>query len=124
MGDVDFHGPIFNGTADPIIRAYCNDAEKAVADEGVTMVRQYLHGVLRHPTGYYASHIQTDRLAGDQVINDGNVVYGPWLEGTSRRNHTTRFRGYRTFRLTTQRLKARAVGIAERRLPMYLERLS
>jgi len=33
-------------------------------------------------------------------IHDSGVVYGPWLEGTSRRNNTTRFKGYRSFRNT------------------------
>lgn len=33
-------------------------------------------------------------------IDDNGVVYGPWLEGTSSRNQTTRFKGYASFRKT------------------------
>lgn len=123
MDEVRTSGPIFDGTAARVISAYCDDSERAIADQGVTMVRAALNGVLRHPTGYYESQIQTDRLAGDSVVTDGGVVYGPWLEGTSRRNQTTRFKGYRTFRLTKQRLQARAGEIAEHQLRPYLGRM-
>jgi hypothetical protein len=123
MAEVHTSGPLFDGTADRVVAAYCDDAERAIADVGVNMVRAALGGVLRHPTGYYESQIQTDRVAGDSVVTDGGVVYGPWLEGTSRRNRSTRFKGYRTFRLTKQRLQARAGEIAERQLGPYLGRM-
>lgn len=31
-----------------------------------------------------------------------NAVYGDWLEGTSSRNQTTRFKGYNSFRIINQ----------------------
>ena len=34
------------------------------------------------------------------TIDDGKVVYGPWLEGTSNRNAATQFKGYAVFRKT------------------------
>lgn len=117
-------GPLFDGTAARVIAAYCDDAEQAIADEGVNMIRARIASSARHRTGYYESHVQTDRSAGDQLINDHNVVYGPWLEGTSHRNQLTRFKGYHAFRLTAQRLSDRAVSIAERELPPYLRRIS
>lgn len=117
------HGPLFDGTADRVLAAYCDDVERAIADEGVNMVRQTIAAHARHRTGNYEAHVHTDRAAGDQVVNDGGIVYGPWLEGTSHRNTTTRFKGYHAFRLTGQRLSERAVGIAERELPRYLGRI-
>ena len=38
-------------------------------------------------------------------IHDSGVVYGPWLEGTSSRNQTTRFKGYSSFRKVKQWLE-------------------
>jgi hypothetical protein len=122
--DVTLTGPVFDGSAIRILKAYTDDVEDAVADEGVNMVQAALGGVLRNSTGYYRAHIQTERTTGDPVITDGGVVYGPWLEGTSTRNKTTRFKGYRTFRQTKQRLQARAVQIAEHALRPYIGRLS
>lgn len=49
--------------------------------------RQNIHGRVQHLTGR---------------IDDGGVVYGPWLEGTGSRNASTRFKGYRSFRRTAQ----------------------
>jgi hypothetical protein len=122
--DVHLSGPVFDGSARRILEAYTDDVERAVADEGVNMVQAVLGGVLQNPSGYYKSRIQTDRAGDGTVVNDGGVVYGPWLEGVSSRNKSTRFKGYRTFRQVKQRLQARAVGIAERQLKPYLGRLS
>jgi len=44
-------------------------------------------------------------------IDDSKVVYGPWLEGTGSRNETTRFKGYSSFRRTTQFMEERKTGI-------------
>jgi hypothetical protein len=51
------------------------------------------------------------------------VVYGPWLEGTSERNRSTRFKGYRLWRKTAQRLQDDAPKIAEAKLPDLANRL-
>ena len=55
--------------------------------------------------GHYRSNVvgkQRDLVA---IITDSGVVYGPWLEGTSSRNQTTRFEGYFSFRKTRQYLR-------------------
>lgn len=59
-------------------------------------------------TGHYRRSIHTLRRGMQATIDDGRVVYGPWLEGTSSRNQTTRFRGYASFRRATQYLEKRA----------------
>jgi hypothetical protein len=51
--------------------------------------------------------------AHGSVVQDGGVIYGPWLEGVGSRNRTTRFKGYFTFRRTTAQLNVRATPIAE-----------
>ncbi len=38
------------------------------------------------------------------VIHDSGTIYGPWLEGTSKKNETTRFKGYASFRRGSQRI--------------------
>lgn len=116
-------GPIFDGRAAQAARAFADESEERIADEGVNMVRTQLSHVLKHPTGYYASRVQTDRAMGDRTVMDSGVVYGPWLEGTGSRNDTTRFKGYATFRKVTQRLQGQSGRIAERVLPPYLRRM-
>lgn len=113
-------GPIFDGRADAAVTAFREEATEEIAQEGVNLVRVRLRKVLRNPTGYYESRVQTDRSFTDRAVTDGGVIYGPWLEGTGSRNRTTRFKGYATFRLTKQELQGVAVNIAERVLPKYL----
>lgn len=47
----------------------------------------------------------------EAMIGDGGIIYGPWLEGTSPRNQSTRFKGYGMFRRTAQRLNEKAEGV-------------
>jgi len=54
-------------------------------------------------------------------IHDSGVVYGPWLEGTSSRNQTTRFKGYASFRRVKQWLEK---GIASRVMKKHVKILT
>lgn len=116
-------GPLFDGQAEQAMRAFAHAAEDHVAKDGVNKVQDRLGDVIRHDTGYYESQIQTDRSGEGARINDGGVVYGPWLEGVGSRNRTTRFKGYFTFRQVTQRIQDSAAAKAEEVLPQYLERM-
>src|SRR5258708_18660687 len=53
-------------------------------------------------TGRYQSELQTSNLAYNDIRISDPVVYGPWLEGSSDRNRSTRFKGYRLWRKTAQ----------------------
>lgn len=118
------HGPWFDGRAGRIIRDFADAAEREIADEGEDMVHARLHRVLRHPTGYYESHVRVRRSGTLHEVTDGDVVYGPWLEGVGSRNRTTRFKGYATFRRVGNALERKADNIAERLLKRrYLWRL-
>jgi len=116
-------GPLFDGTAPKAVQDFITDAEQSIGDYAVNEIQTELGRVLKHPTGYYRGHIQTD-LSSEQVsVNDGGVIYGPWLEGVGSRNKRSRFKGYATFRRVSQQLQDRAVGIAEKSLPKLLGRL-
>lgn len=125
--EVDTSGPLFNGLAEEAMRAYVKDVPAVVAREGKIMVRERLHQVLKHPTGYYESRVRI--YAGGslgRVIVGDNVIYGAWLEGVGSRNSpVTRFKGYRTFREVGQALDHLSGGIAERLLhEKYLRRMN
>lgn len=100
---VKLKGTIFNaaksGAAAQRVVIGMNDL---LAQEGVNRVKDRLGQVLQNPTGYYESRIQVDRRSQYRGISDGGVVYGGWLEGVDSRNKTTRFKGYRTFRIVRQ----------------------
>ena len=106
-------GPVFNGVLEAGVAASLVSAQLAAAKEGENMIQNRLGSVLQQPTGFYESQIQTDRVKANVVITDSAVVYGSWLEGTSSRNRTSRFKGYKTFRITKRLLQGKAPTIAQ-----------
>lgn len=98
--DIEFRasGPLTDGTAARRAQSAGHDAAEAVAQEAKKRVKARLKTVLEHPSGFYESHIQISNQSDTLVVSDGNVVYGPWLEGTGSRNARSRFKGYATFR--------------------------
>lgn len=120
---VTMHGPLFDGRAATALEAFPIAAAAAVGDEAYLDVRRTLGRVLQNPTGFYESRIQHNQAGDMSYVHDGNVIYGPWLEGTGSRNATTRFKGYHTFRQVTQRIDARSADIAQRVLDGYLRRM-
>lgn len=121
---VTFHGTVLQGLSAPFVRAACQAGQQAVAEEAVNRIHARLGDVLQHPTGYYESQITTDRSVEEVHVTDSGVVYGPWLEGTGSRNQSSRFKGYRTFRIVTQRLRSDAGAIARTAMTPILEGLN
>lgn len=107
--DVSYSGPMFDGRAQAAGDRMARDMTDTLGKRGKDMVLERLGEVIRHPTGYYESQVRVNVVTDhEHVVTDGGVVYGPWLEGTSSRNETTRFKGYHTFRVIGQRLEAEA----------------
>lgn len=104
-------GPFFTLPGN-VIHTVLNDAIKEMVAEGETLVTNQLyegHGV---KTGHYRRSVHgrlLDTIHGE--VHDSRVVYGPWLEGTSSRNQTTRFKGYAMFRQAREKLETKVRGI-------------
>lgn len=123
--EVTMTGPLYDGGAARAVEDFLAEASREVAEAGVNEVQARLGQVLQHDTGHYRGQVTTDRTTGEGnwIVTDGGVIYGAWLEGTSSRNKTTRFKGYQTFRRTRQWLSDRAMSIAESSLPRHLDRM-
>ena len=115
-------GPLFDGRFDAALDAYTNAAADDIADHGLTMMHHTSRS-FRNPTGQWENHLVVDRVSDDRVITN-DLVYNAWLEGVGSRNKTTRFKGYRMWRLTTQRLNDLAPLIAERTLRRFIGRMN
>lgn len=113
-------GPIFDGRLERAVAVGVDEAEQAIAQDGVNITRTELAHVLQHPTGHYQGVIQTERAMSDWAVTDGGIVYGPWLAGVSQRNRSTRFKGYAHWRRASQRLQARAADVAS---PIIMRRI-
>lgn len=122
--DVRFSGPLFDGRAQAAVREYTEELEAELADEGKDLVVKYLGQFLQHPTGYYVSRVRVEQRGSSHMVTDSGVVYGPWLAGVGSRNQTTRFKGYRHWRLASQELDEGAEHTAARIMPRYLRRMT
>lgn len=119
---ITLRGPLFqSGMPKQVIDRAIDRTISELVAEGEKRVKQQLyvgHGVR---TGFYRRSIHGELLDSRHgIIHDSKVVYGPWLEGTSRRNETTRFKGYAMFRNAVQGLQE----IAPRLLNKHIRRAS
>jgi hypothetical protein len=117
-------GPISDGRIHDHVAEYEADVAEELAEHGEDIVRARLRQVLRNPTGYYESNIQTRQISSTRwEVHDDDIVYGPWLEGTGSRNSPNSiFPGYHTFSISAEMLKRRRGGIARRVLRRHRSR--
>lgn len=112
-------GPMFNGKTAAAMHTYADQVGYKVATYAEDQIQQRLGQVLQHPTGYYQSKVTVERAGSGYRVSDQGVVYGPWLEGVSSRNQSTRFKGYQTFRRTKALVDRKAPQIAAELLTRY-----
>lgn len=122
--NVVLKGAIVEGRSRPVMEAMTHAALDEVADYALHEVSMELIAVLQHPTGYYESQVTKERRGPGVIsVNDGGVIYGPWLEGVSSRNETTRFKGYATFRRMRNRVAQKTEVVAEAAVARHLGEL-
>ena len=117
-------GPLFDGLAPGIIRDWLDATKREIADMGVKELDAITMDKTGRGTGHYQSELTTRVVQYNDVLITDPVVYGPWLEGVSKRNESTRFKGYHLWRRTRQRLRRTYKDVAEKKLhEYYLERM-
>lgn len=117
-------GPLFDGRLEREIPLAVADVEREVGQSLMDEVVGRLRRSMRRPTGRYVRRIRTDRRTTGTVVTDGGVIYGPWLEGVSRRNRASRFKGYAAFRKAAQQAERDAGRAAERIVDRHIGGLS
>lgn len=121
--DIEVKGPVFDGRAQVWTDADVRKMEHHLGSVVADMVRGELERVLRKETPYYRLQVTSTEYPERTVVNDGGVVYGPWLEGTGSRNKTTRFKGYATFRRITALANDRAESIIQPYVDALVEKI-
>lgn len=123
--EIRFKGPLFDGRPEFLVREWLDETREVIAARGVNYVSQYLDASIRNPTPYYETQITVQTLGGGvTTIHDRGIVYGPWLEGISRRNASTRFKGYRSFRRATAALERDVPQLLRTRVNVLVRRLN
>jgi hypothetical protein len=106
------------------ITAWIDRTKEEVAKLGFDLVQARFKKAFKHPKGKYAEHVIVNRVSEDMVITDQFVIYGSWLEGTSARNKSTKFKGYSSFRKTRLELRKRAIKLGQEKLDELVGRLN
>lgn len=116
-------GPMLTRMGLDVLDDISREIQVEIGRAAFVEVHSNLNARIRHPTPYYETQIVQQRLGSDEVVHDRGIVYGPWLEGTSRRNSTTRFKGYFSFRRARQTVQLRASDIAGHVVARNMNRL-
>ena len=123
--EVDLNGPMFSGIArNAAVDMFLREAADDVASQLYADVMTNLNASIRNPTPYYETQVAVERnSAGGGKVHDRDIVYGPWLEGTSERNRTTSFKGYRSFGRASDAIQAKVPALVQSALTRAIARL-
>ena len=121
--EVNSHGTVFTSRAAAVMQDMADEMGRTIADRGVDTVRAEFAKFVQHPTGHYSSQIHRTSFGSRHVIDDGGMIYGPWLAGVGSRNKTSRFKGYAHWRRAAQILARSIPAVARGVLPRYIARL-
>ncbi len=108
---VEITGPLFDGTGQRAL----NEARRVMSLKVATAAQRHIQTIgkrafryeFKPATHYYENNITVDRIADGALVHANAVVYGAWIEGTSSRNQTSRFKGYHLFRKAAQETQRR-----------------
>lgn len=115
---VTVRGPLFDSDPEGVVQAALEDLTASIANQGQAIIKSKAAKFNKSGRGGSgaAADAVTTRVESTTAVITGQSSKGeawwPWLEGTSKRNQSTRFKGYFTFRLATgvmrKRMRAQA----------------
>lgn len=126
---VTLTGPIFDGQATVAARDFTRALAAEIAEIAQTWIKldtARMDKSGRGGTGAAAGGVKIHGEGASWVVSGGineGVYSWPWLEGTSKRNQTTEFRGYHTFRRTRLRMRKQVKPYGEQLLAEFIERM-
>lgn len=114
MYTIEVHesGALMEGHGPEAVRDFTEQVQRDVGQQAYSELARIMDVSFRNPTPYYETQTTVQQQGPDVVVHDRGVIYGPWLEGVSSRNQTTRFKGYHMFRRAGQRVEAMIGTIA------------
>jgi len=122
---VTLTGPLFDGEAARAAAEFTDSLTKEIAEIGQTWIKLDTQRMTKSgsDTGAAAEGVKLAGGGGQYVISGGiheGKFAWPWLEGTSKRNQSTGFKGYGTFRRTRLRMRKQVTPFAQAKLKEYL----
>lgn len=125
--DCRVEGPLGDGRAEEASKEWARNTTQALADKAIEILGSWEMDKTGRSRGGFRQELQERRKSDTLVSIPGmrvpGVTWGPWLEGTSQRNRTTRFRGYHLFRDTGKQLNDMAPAVAQAELDKVLPQM-
>jgi len=125
--DCAVSGPLADGRAIDAAAKWAENTSQALGDEAVRMLREFPMNKSGRARGAFQGALKTERRSPSETLVAGpqqrGVAWASWLEGTSRRNESTGFKGYGLFRKTRAELQKRAPEIGQRELDKLLSEM-
>ncbi len=104
-GQVELSGPLFAPGASQRFTAEAEAVVRELTETGMEhLVKDLNSSYKRSRTGNNTRNVHPTISGPMARITQNNTTYGAWIEGTSQRNETTRFKGYANFRRELQHL--------------------
>ena len=124
----DVGGPFMHADIGAALGDWAQNVAKELGDEGVRRLKAwpFKGGGHGDSGGGFQANLNVlqngpvARIKGPMITG---VTWSPWLEGNSKRNSSTRFRGYGLFRKTAAQLRKMAPEIGDRELAKIMPRL-
>lgn len=119
-------GPLWDGEADIAVDQWLEETRKKVADEGVLMLRAWPMDKTGRARGGFEARVHRVTRGLVEAIpgpTERGITWAPWLEGVSKRNESTHFKGYGLFRKTRIKLAREWRKTAQDELYRYIGRM-
>lgn len=123
-------GPLFDGEATVAVKEWIDASLRETAQTGADWIRiaaMAMDKSGRGGTGKAAAAVHVTPIDTSGYRIWGGMVKGevwwPWLEGVSRRNVSSKFKGYHTFRATRYKLNRYEKPVFEARLEEFIGRM-
>lgn len=124
---LDVSGPLADGRAEQAVGDWQERVTQALADEAVRELGSFPMDKSGRSHGGFRQNLREVRESRNAVTVPGPMIRGvtwsPWLEGTSTRNASAGFRGYRLFRKTRADLDRRAEETGQRELEYVIRQM-
>jgi uncharacterized protein YodC (DUF2158 family) len=127
--NVTMTGPVFDGQASAAAQDFTRKLAVEIAGIGRDWIKldtERMDKSGRGGTGAAASGVKLEGGGADWTVSGGvstGVYAWPWLEGTSKRNQSTGFKGYHTFRRTRLRMRTQVTPYAQSQMAQFIERM-
>lgn len=122
---IKLSGPLFDGEAEKAAAEFMAELSFQVALSGQLMIKTEAHGFDKsgRNSGAAADGVELVGQGANYVIRGGiraGQYSWPWLEGTTQRNTTTKFKGYKTFSRTRARMRKQVTPFAQAELEKFV----